>query len=303
MDDKKTVFIIGAGAHVLYGLPSGYQLRQMICNENLLSEKNLQILREVIISAPEYNSPIHTRNEIDKSLNKQITQFVNNFRYSMMPYIDTFLAVHKDEMSQKIGKAIIAFIFSNLEDRKNFYVGKKINNPYLPRENNKVGEQVDDDWYHIFFRKLSAIKKGGKPPVIITFNYDRYMDYALFNYYRYTTPSMVEEEVMQHYDQHELNKLVHHKMQNESKLYHVYGKVGKLEWEEEKGTSVGFGGARSGDMYKNICENLYIVQDERLNLQVVDAPIKKLTGNLTPEERRLLNQQTNIFNIQKAISE
>ncbi len=198
MIDKKTVFVLGAGASCPYGFPSGAQLRRQICLEK---RKYLHYLQTV-----EPNPT--TRKDKWKVYN----YFADTFFKSSTESIDLFMA--RNPKLAETGKYIIAYQILTAESTSHF------------REE-AIEEQ---DWYfHLYKRLVKRRIQGDTLPDLtdrgisfITFNYDRSLEHFLFDSLKHTFTEIPPYKVAA-----ALKGL---------RIIHVYGRVAPLEWEDrEKG--------------------------------------------------------------------
>jgi hypothetical protein len=145
MITKPTLFILGAGASIPYGFPSGADLRSQICQLTVGSGgvlmRNLSGL----------GIPMG-----------DIYSFANSFMQSRLSSIDAFLS--KRQEFSEIGKLVIAAIL-------------------IPREASHVLDDFTnkEDWYFTLWNTLagdaSSIEElGGNNVRIFTFNYDRSLE-------------------------------------------------------------------------------------------------------------------------------
>lgn len=153
MFSKKTVFIIGAGASISYGFPSGKQLKNNILNMSIVeAEAELE----------------HVINVRRGGLYKQ---FIEELRDSESQSIDTFWEHKKEnEDYQTIGKLLIGLEILKCE---------------YEHENNRKSRKQEirpDDWCQYFIGKLMPhFEKLEKEQVtFLTFNYDRSLEYQLY---------------------------------------------------------------------------------------------------------------------------
>lgn len=145
MIETPTVFILGAGASIPYGYPSGEKLRDEICYE--LKDPSHPYTRELLT---------HGFSE------KEILEFRNNFYYSGLTSIDAFLE-HRTEFID-IGKLTIA-------------------RSLIPHENlDDLFETGDGRWYRYFYDRINtSFEEFDKNNFsVITFNYDRSFEQFLF---------------------------------------------------------------------------------------------------------------------------
>jgi hypothetical protein len=148
MISKKTVLILGAGASMPYGFPSGRDLKQVI-------------LRHLDPS---------TGSKLPATLNRlgisawTIKDFYKNLAYSGRPSVDAFLE-HRPEFL-KIGKLAITLCLIPYEKEETlFFSGTK-----------------KGHWYEYLFNKLNAPFNffHENRLSIITFNYDRSIEHYFF---------------------------------------------------------------------------------------------------------------------------
>ncbi len=148
MIKSRTVFVLGAGASIPYGFPSGAELRQEICDQTL--------------------KPGDSRHDIlmdCKFTFAEVKQFRIALARSWASSIDMFLATRLD--CQKVGKAAIALTIAKYEI-----------------ENNLFFAQPSGDWLRFLWSLLHTPRVDDFPSdrvSFITFNYDRTLEHALLN--------------------------------------------------------------------------------------------------------------------------
>lgn len=161
MIETKTLLILGAGASVPYGYPTGQELREELCNLNML--KDLYILN------PEYSNRIivHERG---------VELFCQAFKASQIFSIDAFLAKRGNE---DIGKqpSGIHNTFGSYETCGKSAIAcrlieRETHTPHLP-------EPTDDHWLQYLWNLMNdapASKFKDNQLKIISFNYDRVIE-------------------------------------------------------------------------------------------------------------------------------
>ncbi|MEN6306182.1 MAG: hypothetical protein ABFD91_00370 [Anaerohalosphaeraceae bacterium] len=172
MITEETVLILGAGASMTYGFPSGKQLKALIWEQ--LRRDNTDIY-------PIIN--VNTNNSKSIHLHKAFAQeFRDNLLLSPDESIDSFLEYHEDY--RRIGKLLITNILLRYEKRQ-FLFDQWLS--YLINNNKDKETPVrfsDGHWYQLLFNQMCKDCKFEDFPIknkasIITFNYDRSLEYYL----------------------------------------------------------------------------------------------------------------------------
>ena len=193
---KETLFILGAGASVPYGYPTGNELRNDICRN---FEKRIVELTE---KDPE-SSPLDVR-----QIAKEAHEFTNVFFNSSTASIDLFLA--RNRHFSEIGKK--AIVLSILEAERNSCF----------REDMSYKSQ---DWYSYLFQKMtedlidpeSYDYFDANQVAFITFNYDRSLEHFLYESLSNAFSSAPKDKIIS-----QLRRI---------QIFHVYGIVDKLAWQ------------------------------------------------------------------------
>lgn len=148
MAERHTVFILGAGASVPYGFPTGWGLVKKICKE---FPEN-RVITEQCASLTE-----------PKDRRSKALEFTDALDKSGCHSIDTFLESRPDLRDD--GKWIIAATMIPLEDEKSL---------------SNVRHLGNDNWYQALFNwlfprepQLGSLRKSS----IVTFNYDRSLEH------------------------------------------------------------------------------------------------------------------------------
>jgi hypothetical protein len=214
---SKTVFVVGAGASKEAGFPDGAGLKAVIANLlNISFEYNQQIagdprialaLREVVKDPNGHPGDINP-------LRRKCQQI--RTRLPMALSIDNYIEAHSDDPDIELcGKLGIVKSILDAEASSRLKHENEHDEPF------KMSALLDT-WYAKFFGML--VENVSKPNVgkifenisIITFNYDRsierYLVQALEEYYELPRP---EAE----------------KLMRSLKIYHPYGQVGDLPWQ------------------------------------------------------------------------
>jgi hypothetical protein len=212
------VFVIGAGASYEFGLPLGSTLKKHISESLDIrfeyghtmisgSSKIEQAFRLLAQNPPGLPGDINPLLEASWIIRDAMPQAIS---------IDNFVEAHQDNnlISQA---AKLAIALSILEAESKSYLKIDSSNIY----NTLNFEELNNTWISKFFHlivdgcQISNIKNRLKQIAIITFNYDRtiefYLHEALRNYYK--IDSQVASELITHI-----------------KIFHPYGYLGELAW-------------------------------------------------------------------------
>lgn len=192
-DFSQITLIIGAGAHVPYGFPSGKGLKQEIIKYNdRYYQNNLENELELFCSK--------FPNELE-----DILKFTEYFAKSHFYSVDSFMASSlKNEKGRLLeaGKFLISSIILKYE------------------ENIKIGF-TNEDWIHFLFNDILKDHLNDFlkfPPAIITFNYDNFLERSFYNHLIYAHNYSHEEA---------LNSI------NYLNITHVYGSTESLKAEKD----------------------------------------------------------------------
>ena len=194
MITKKTVLVLGAGASMPYGFPSGRDLKDKICN---------------MLSSPSDSSfePLARMGFGENYL----MIFAQALSRSGQPSVDAFLEHQPDFV--ELGKVVTAWSLLPYERTHSLFDEW--------REKRLSVNINQNDWYELLFNELiedvefeSFADKNELS--VITFNYDRSLEHYLFTALWNSFPTRVEmcaEKV------------------NSIPIVHVHGCLGRLDWQ------------------------------------------------------------------------
>lgn len=181
-----TILILGAGASIPYKFPSTESLRLSIINEALNLSNNTQELEEY------------------KLFRQDVISFQQSFKKGVI-YIDQFLENQPKYL--KIGKILLAKPLLQYENPKNIFE-----------------IEIENDWYRFLIDTIidSESRYKLQPLTILTFNYDRSLEFYFYSVLtsRY---SFTEEQCKEQFSQ--------------IKIYHLYGSLGLLPWQSNENNS------------------------------------------------------------------
>jgi hypothetical protein len=214
-----TVLVLGAGASMPFGFPSGQSLVDLIIRYFYLAERG-------------YGIPPHSEKWFKLTIEKMKLSLMKMFSKkevdSFLEHlydeesIDAFLE-YQTEDAVKIGKALIAATLFPFEREDNLDLSfiMKRSNSFFAKPIEK--EDTEYNWYQLLWRALASDAKFEEFQEnqlrIITFNYDRSLEHYLFN---------------------RLKRRFHGKTNQEyaakiPKIIHIHGSLGLLPWQKQKG--------------------------------------------------------------------
>lgn len=203
----KTTLILGAGASHPYGFPTAAGLREIIVNKK--PDKVAEILKK--LGTPSRLWDIARGFLLGQYGDNALQQFQDEFFKSQTTSIDEFVQ-KRGEPFATIARHTLAAIFLQCE-----------HSAYL-----------DADWYGVLRQLL--LQDGPSLPTdrvqIITFNYDRSLEYFLWNAIQYTF-GLQPGIAYQHLE--------------EFRIHHVYGSLGELR-NGSRGDIVSWGDTRPESM-------------------------------------------------------
>ena len=240
MIKEKTVYILGAGASKPYGYPTGKELTNYIRNK-LIND----IIKDTEI--PQHSLYI-----------TKIEEIINKFSKSTNKSIDLFLT--RNPEYEELGKKIIVYSII-----KNELKSKR------PEELIKD----DEDWFSELFDHLtdeliepnSYSKFQENNFSIITFNYDRSLEYFLFKALNNSFTKTKATEIA--------------KILLNIPIIHVYGKIANLPWEDT-------------DFFLNYKEiNIKSYMDLAKNINVIYS--NRVDEERITKAKKLINDAERIF--------
>ena len=230
MIKQKTTFVLGAGASMAYGFPSGKTLKALIWKRFSITEPSSDF-RQQQFSGHFYKAAgCHVVDCAEKvSFEKKIKEFCDSLAISPDETIDYFLEHVGDNTETKnkyrmIGRLAIADILLECEQKQYLFddwmTYHSIEKEHLYTEFFKNSRIRPDDghWYQFLFNQMcrdcpSVDNFPDNNVSIITFNYDRSFEYYFLNALmaKYKVSSEKAAEVLNRFD-----------------IVHVYGQLGEL---------------------------------------------------------------------------
>lgn len=231
--DRKTVFIIGAGASKEGGLPVGSELKQKIAKaldirfrdswEMVSGDRHIfEAFQAKVLDDPNPNEQLRSLQQAGWHIRDAMPQAIS---------IDNFIDTQSQNKHVELcGKLAIVSTILQAEANSTLIVDRRQGNGQLRFE------QLAETWFNRFFQRLSEncksadLKHRLKSVVLIIFNYDRciehYLYYAFQNYYLMSASESAE-------------------LLQELEIYHPYGVVGSLPWQH-RDNAIEFGAELGG---------------------------------------------------------
>lgn len=225
IDNKRTVFILGAGASCPYGYPSGARLCERI-----------RLPQGFMNDYTGYGIPSQLERTARDAKLQEIEKFKDAFNKSRIKSIDSFMAINPK--LAPIGKYIIAFEILRAEGKSLFGEEAKLEQEMLEFEKSQGASNPagwlshplfkGEDWYFYLYNRLieGLVGKNALPDfsngnlAFITFNYDRSLEHFLYESLSNLFTEVPEPDVSKC-----LKKL---------KILHVYGQIAPLKWQDPK---------------------------------------------------------------------
>jgi hypothetical protein len=258
MKDKRTVFVLGAGASCPCGYPSGARLRELICFDGGFRSDYSDYLR---------------RNNIKEEKPGEVNRFRKIFKDANIKSIDVFMA--NNPKLAPIGKYIIAYEVFRAERNSCFGEEAKRIQEEEERAMDSDSRYRRDlirgtpqfqggDWYSYLYNRLieGLVGKNALPDfsngnlAFITFNYDRSLEHFLYESLRNSFTEVGEDNIVQ-----SLGKL---------KILHVYGQIAPLKWQNPD-DYVDYKPKTDESLLQNAANNIRTIYEEKQNRELTEA--------------------------------
>jgi len=195
MIENNTVLILGAGASVDFGYPTGKTLRKEI----IKYLGNVQVIDKLASEA-------QLGPETEKTF---IKEFRDELESKHPSSIDQYLA-GRVQGERDLAKKVIARILFECEEKCDIF-------------------DIEFNWLDLLYKTMmqgvTAKSFSLNKLTVITFNYDRVLQHYLFERLAASVTPQEENLIKSH-----LQSIP---------IYHIHGRIGKLPWEDSKGTEYG----------------------------------------------------------------
>ena len=260
MINKRTVFVLGAGASCPYGYPTAAQLRELICFEGGFRDKYFTYL---------------TNSQVSQSIRDKkvsdVKHFIKIFKDSNIKSIDVFMANNpklaptgKYVIAYEIFRAEINSYFGEEAKRRQELLTEVKKNPDRKRELWGTPGFYGGDWYFYLYNKAvdGLVGKDALPDFsngnisFITFNYDRSLEQFLYESLRNSFSEVSEEVII--------------KALQWLKILHVYGQIAPLKWQNPQ-KYFKYKPQVNEDLLQSASENLRTIYEEKENPELTEA--------------------------------
>jgi len=224
---RKTVLILGAGASKIFGLPLGAELRNQIAND--LELKFDEWGQRLVSGSYEIVEALRVLNRTPEGRAGNI----NPHRAAAveisdaMPFsssIDEYIERHADDpLKATCAKLAIAKAILEAERSSSLYV-----DPYSG--DSRLHQNASNTWLAHFLRDLTRARNRGNVAeafenlTVINFNYDRCFEQFVFDWL----------QMIYRLDRQQARAII-----SELQIYHPYGRLAPLDWEDDKGIKLG----------------------------------------------------------------
>jgi hypothetical protein len=227
MINYDTVLVLGAGASMDYGFPSGEELIQDIINylEGSIVRANS---REKMIFVALILHSHFQKSKTGKTVHecyRMVEKFVSTLKNSSPASIDDFFDKNKRKEFEKIGKVCIVLAISRLEKSEADFMTEwkdtKSDHRYFRELESRRHLELIKGWYNYLWKKIyeGDIENNLAKLTFITFNYDRSLERFLYTRL-INLLDLKEDDAI--------------KLFNESvMIHHVYGQLGFFKWQKD----------------------------------------------------------------------
>ena len=196
MINNDTVLVLGAGASIDYGFPSGEQLIEDIIN---YLEGNIQApprKKRIFVALILYK---YFKNKTEKTLHdcyRIVEEFISTFKNASPASIDDFLDKNTREEFKIIGKICVVIAISRCEDSETDFMTAWKDTGTSHRYFNELHDSASRSnytlprghlelirgWYNFLWKKIyeGNIENNLSKLTFITFNYDRSLECFLY---------------------------------------------------------------------------------------------------------------------------
>lgn len=236
MIDTPTTLILGAGASVPFGFPTAgkliYDIWELVSGKSedqQLLEEDQRLLK---IIADNYNI-----SHLPKS-------FCRDLHLSQQPSVDDFIERRPEYLD--IGKLSIHYVIHHYEKKK------------------FMEDPRDFDWYHELWKILNVTKLDdfrNNKLSIITFNYDRSLEFYLITSIRSSFPNISFDNAKEILFQ-------------TIPIIHIYGSLGEIISSNTScldSKYLSYGGELKGYGYNDWCKNLKIIPENHQSESLLEA--------------------------------
>ena len=236
MINNDTVLVLGAGASIDYGFPSGEQLIENIIN---YLEGKIQALphkKRIFVALILYKH--FQKNKTEKTLRdcyRTVEEFISTFKNASPASIDDFLDKNTREEFKIIGKICVVIAISRCEDSETDFMTAWKDTGTSHRYFNELHDSASRSnytlprghlelirgWYNFLWKKIyeGNIENNLSKLTFITFNYDRSLERFLYTRL-INLLNLKEDDAIELFNESVV-------------IHHVYGQLGFLKWQKD----------------------------------------------------------------------
>ena len=236
MINNDTVLVLGAGASMDYGFPSGEQLIEDIINYLEGTIQAQPVEKKIFVALILYKH--FQKNKTEKTLHDcfiVVDEFISTFKNASPASIDDFLDKNTREEFKIIGKICVVIAISRCEDSETDFMtawkdtdtshryfkelqdSANRSNYTLPRGH----LEMTRGWYNYLWKKIyeGNIEDNLSKLTFITFNYDRSLECFLYKRL-INLLNLKDDYVIKLFNEFVV-------------IHHVYGQLGFFKWQKD----------------------------------------------------------------------
>jgi hypothetical protein len=275
-----TALVLGAGASMDYGFPSGKELMEDIINYLEGYVPNAAPLKKkfgVALTLQQYYEEDGASRSLRDCFEK-VDKFQRALRFASPASIDDFIHKNREEGFDIIGKICIALSISNYEEEsEDFFTVKTLTGEqhrYYARKSHDYMHhlEVKNGWYQYLWKKIyedcrdiDEIEDSMRKLLFITFNYDRTLEHFLYTRL-INMLGMSRDKARAAF-----RKSIF--------IHHVYGQIGSLEWQDEKQGNP-YGPVKLDPIF-NCLPDGFIIED-------LGEDLKLMSSRVTSEDKKCI---------------
>lgn len=235
MINNDTVLVLGAGASMDYGFPSGEQLIEDIINYLEGKIQVAPVIKRIFVALILYK---YFKNKTEKTLHdcyRLVEEFISTFKNASPASIDDFLDKNTREEFKIIGKICVVITISRCENSETDFMTEwkdtDISHRYFRELQYSIDRRNDTfirghlelirGWYNYLWEKIyeGNIENNLSKLTFITFNYDRSLERFLYTRL-INLLNLKDDDAIKLFNEFVV-------------IHHVYGQLGFFKWQKD----------------------------------------------------------------------